>query len=125
MPAGPLDHGALTQEVLNLKEGHAGLRSDFRNLESRVDSGFVMLGQKIDAKTTPQWQPIALAVSVMLSIGGVFISTIKESLSKHEAELEIVRRENEARVIKLWDAGNETARELAYLKGQLHPLAKP
>jgi hypothetical protein len=117
-----LDQGALSQEVMNLKEGHGQLRQDFRNLEGKVDSGFAMLVQKLDSKTTPQWQPIGIAVTVMLFIGGIFISTIKEALTKNEAALEIIRRENEVRIVKLWDAENQTARELSYLTGQLHPL---
>jgi hypothetical protein len=119
-----LDQSALTQEVANLKEGHGELRRDFRNLEGKVDSGFALLVQKLDAKTTPQWQPIGIAVSVMVFIGGIFISTIKEAIYKNETALEVVRRENESRIIKLWDAENQTARELNYLKGQLHPLNK-
>jgi hypothetical protein len=35
-----------------------------------------------------------------------------------------MRRENEARIVKLWDAENATARDLSFLKGQLHPLPK-
>lgn len=119
-----LDQSALTQEVANLKAGHSELRSDFRNLENKVDSGFAMLVQKLDAKTTPQWQPIGIAVSVLLTIGGIFISSIKDSINKNESTVEVMRRENEARIVKLWDAENATARELAYLKGQLHPLPK-
>jgi hypothetical protein len=119
-----LDPSALTQEVANLKAGHGELRSDFRNLENKVDSGFAMLVQKLDAKTTPQWQPVGIAVSVLLTIGGIFISSIKDSLNKNEGAIEIMRRENEARIVKLWDAENATARDLAFLKGQLHPLPK-
>jgi len=119
-----LDQSALTQEVANLKAGHSELRSDFRNLENKVDSGFAMLVQKLDAKTTPQWQPIGIAVSVLLTIGGIFISSIKDSINKHEATVEVMRRENEARIVKLWDAENATARDLAYLKGQLNPLPR-
>jgi hypothetical protein len=117
-----LDPSALTQEVVNLKAGHAELRQDFRNLENKVDSGFAMLAQKLDAETTPQWQPIAIAVTVLLFIGGVFIAGINDTARKQEAALEVMRRENEARVVKLWDAQNETARDLGFLKGQLHPL---
>lgn len=119
-----LDQSALTQEVANLKAGHSELRSDFRNLENKVDSGFAMLVQKLDAKTTPQWQPIGIAVTVLLFIGGIFVTAIKDGLGRNEAAIEIMRRENEARIIKLWDAENATARDLAYLKGQLHPLLK-
>jgi hypothetical protein len=117
-----LDPSALTQEVANLKQGHTELRQDFRNLEGKVDSGFAMLVQKLDAKTTPQWQPIGIAVSVMLFIGGIFISTLKEAIYKNETALETARHENEARIVKLWDAENQTARDLGFLKGQLHPL---
>lgn len=124
MPSAPLDHGALTQEVMNLKEGHSELRREFRVLDGKMDSNFAALAQKLDAKTTPQWQPITIAVTVLLFIGGVFISTIKEALTKNDALIETVRRENEARVVKLWDSANATSRELEYLKGQLHPLQK-
>jgi hypothetical protein len=117
-----LDSSALTQEVANLKAGHSELRSDFRNLENKVDSGFAMLVQKLDAKTTPQWQPIGIAVTVLLFIGGIFVTSIKDGLGKSETTIEIMRRENEARIVKLWDAENATARELSYLKGQLNPL---
>jgi hypothetical protein len=117
-----LDHGALTQEVMNLKEGHNDLRKEFRILDGKMDSGFALLAQKLDLKTTPQWQPITIAVTVMLFIGGIFITSIKEALNKNEAALETMRHEGEARVIKLWDAENQTARDLAYLQGQLHPL---
>jgi hypothetical protein len=119
-----LNHSALTQEVANLKAGHSELRGDFRHLENKVDSGFAMLVQKLDAKTTPNWQPISIAVGVLLSIGGIFISSIKDTISKHEATVEVMRRENEARIVKLWDAENATARDLAFLRGQLHPLPK-
>lgn len=117
-----LDQSALTQEVANLKAGHSELRSDFRNLENKVDSGFAMLVQKLDSKTTPQWQAIGIAVGVMTFVGGIFVNSISTSLTKNETAIETMRRENEARIVKLWDAGNQTARDLAYLQGQLHPL---
>jgi hypothetical protein len=120
-----LDTGALTQEVANLKEGHAELRKEFRVLDGKMDSGFALLSQKLDAKTTPQWQPITIAVTVMLAIGGIFITTIKEALTKNETAIETVRRENEMRVVKLWDQHNKVERDLSYLQGQLHPLPKP
>jgi hypothetical protein len=123
MPA--LDTGALTQEVANLKEGHAELRKEFRVLDGKMDSGFALLSQKLDAKTTPQWQPITIAVTVMLAIGGIFITTIKEALTKNETAIETARRENEMRVVKLWDQHNKVERDLSYLQGQLHPLPKP
>lgn len=117
-----LDQSALTQEVANLKAGHGELRQDFRNLETKVDSGFALLVQKLDAKTTPQWQAIGILVSFLLAIGGALYWPIREGQSKQEAMFDTMRREDEARVVKLWDAANQTARDLAYLQGQLHPL---
>ncbi|WP_316173608.1 MULTISPECIES: hypothetical protein [unclassified Bradyrhizobium] len=123
------DNAALAADVARLEEGHAAVRgevrelkSDMRSLEGKVDSGFAMLGQKLDAKTTPQWQPITIAVTVLLFIGGVFISSIKEALNKNENALAELRRENEARIIKLWDAENATARAVATMQGQFNPL---
>ncbi|MGC2776495.1 MAG: hypothetical protein WA418_12780 [Bradyrhizobium sp.] len=119
------DNAALAADVARLEEGHAAVRgevrdlkTDFRNLESKVDSGFALLVQKLDAKTTPQWQPITIAVTVLIFIGGVFISSIKEALTKNETAIEAMRREDEARIVKLWDAENATAREVATMKGR-------
>ena len=117
-----LDHGALTQEVANLKDGHAELRKEFRILDGKMDSGFALLSQKLDAKTSPDWQPIGILVTFLLAIGGALYWPVRESMAKQEALIEIMRREEEARVIKLWDAHNATARDLTFLQGQLHPL---
>ena len=118
----PLDHGALSQEVVNLKEGHSQLRQDFRNLEGKVDSGLDLLVQKLDAKSQSIWTPIGIMVPALLTLAGLIVWPIRESITRNEATIEAMRKENEARVVKLWDAGNQTARDLAYLQGQLHPL---
>lgn len=118
----PLDTGALTQEVANLKDGHSQLRGDFRNLENKVDSGFAMLVQKLDDGTAPQWQPIGILITVLLAIGGALYWPIRESISKQEAMVEVMRREGESRIVRLWDEHNKTQRDLSYLQGQLHPL---
>jgi len=119
-----LDQGALTQEVANLKEGHTELRREFRILDSKMDSGFALLSQKLDSKTTPQWQPIGILVSFLLAIGGALYMPVRETSAKHEAALELMRRENEERIVRLWDEHNKAARELSYLQGQLHPLPR-
>lgn len=116
------DHGALAQEVSNLKEGHAELRKEFRILDSKMDSGFALLAQKIDSKTTPQWQAIGIVVTVLVFIGGIFVAGIKDAANRQEAAIEIMRREGEARIVKLWDEHNALARKYSYLDGQLHPL---
>jgi hypothetical protein len=118
----PLDHGALSQEVVNLKEGHGQLRQDMRNLEGKVDSGFALLVQKLDAKSQSIWTPIGIMVPALITLAGLIIWPIRESISRNEAVVELMRKENEARIVKLWDAENQTARDLAYLKGQLNPL---
>lgn len=124
MPA-HVEPAALAQEVLNLKEGHGQLRQDFRNLESKVDSGFALLVQKLDAKSQSIWTPIGIAVPALFTLVGLIVWPIRESITRNEAVLEIMRKENEARIIKLWDAENKTAADLAYLQGQLHPLRTP
>lgn len=117
-----LDHGALNQEVMNLKEGHGQLRQDFRNLEGKVDSGFAMLMQKLDSRGKVDWTPVGILVTALLAIGGALYWPIRETMAKQEAAIEIMRSEGEARVVKLWDETNKTERELSYLQGQLHPL---
>jgi hypothetical protein len=83
-----------------------------------------MLVQKLDAKTTPQWQPIGIAVTVLLFIGGALItSAIKEALTKNEAAIEIMRRENEARIVKLWDAENANGARSLISQGAVAPAA--
>jgi len=124
MPA-PIDHSALAQEVVNLKEGHGQLRQDFRNLEGKVDSGFAMLVQKLDAKSQSIWTPIGILIPAMITLAGLIIWPIRESIGRNEAVVEAMRKENETRVVKLWDAHNQLARDHAYLQGQLHPLPKP
>ncbi len=125
MPGAPLDHGALTQEVLNLKEGHGELRKEFRMLDGKVDAGFSLLASKIDAGRKIEWTPISIMVSALLAIGAALYYPVREAISESKAQTETARRENEARIIKLWDATSATSRELEYLKGQLHPLQKP
>jgi hypothetical protein len=124
MPAA-LDHGALAQEVVNLKEGHGQLRQDMRNLEGKVDSGFALLVQKLDAKSQSIWTPIGIMVPALITLAGLIIWPIRESISRSEAVVELMRKENESRIVKLWDAHNQLARDHAYLQGQLHPLPKP
>lgn len=113
---------ALAAKVENLEIGYGEMRKEIRILDSKMDAGFSAIGHKIDAKTTPQWQPIGIIVSVLLAIGGVIIWPIRESITRHEAMIEQMAREHEVRVVKLWDEHNRTARDLAYLQGQLHPL---
>lgn len=117
-----LDHGALTQEVMNLKEGHTELRKEFRILDSKMDSGFALLAQKLDTKTTPQWQAIGILVTFLLAIGGALYWPVREAQTKQESAIEIMRQESESRVVKLWDEHNRLARDFSYLQGQLHPL---
>ncbi|MGJ4971003.1 hypothetical protein ACQR1N_20270 [Bradyrhizobium sp. HKCCYLRH1073] len=121
----PLDQGALTQEVMNLKDGHAELRKEFRILDTKMDNGFALLSQKLDTRSKIDWAPISILVGFLLSIGGALYWPVREAQSKTEAQIENMRREDEARVVKLWDEHNRIARDLAYLQGQMHPLPKP
>lgn len=123
--ATPLDQGALTQEVMNLKDGHAELRKEFRILDTKMDNGFALLSQKLDTRSKIDWAPISILVGFLLSIGGALYWPVRETQSRTEAQIENMRREDEARVVKLWDEHNRIARDLAYLQGQMHPLPKP
>ena len=118
-------HPALAAKVENLESGHVEMRKEIRILDSKMDAGFSAIGQKIDAKTTPQWQPIGILVTVLLAIGGAIIWPIRETMTRQEATIEAMRREGEARIVKLWDEQRKTATDLAYLQGQLHPLPSP
>jgi hypothetical protein len=120
----PLDTGALSQEVANLKEGHADLKRDLRTLDGRMESGFALVMQKLDTKGKVDWMPISMLVSALLAIGGALYYPVRQALSENKDAIELLRRDDEARVIRLWDAENATARELSYLKGQMHPLPK-
>lgn len=117
-----IDHGALAQEVSNLKDGHAELRKEFRILDNKMDNGFALLAQKLDSRSKIDWTPISVIVSALLAIGAALYYPVREAIADNKAAIEIARKENEARVVKLWDAENATARELSYLNGQLHPL---
>ncbi len=123
--ATPLDQGALTQEVMNLKDGHAELRKEFRILDTKMDNGFALLSQKLDTRSKIDWTPISILVGFLLSIGGALYWPVREAQSKTEAQIESMRREDEARVVKLWDEHNRIARDLVYLQGQMHPLPRP
>jgi hypothetical protein len=96
-----------------------------RNLEGKVDSGFALLVQKLDAKSQSIWTPIGIMVPALITLAGLIIWPIRESISRSEAVVELMRKENESRIVKLWDAHNQLARDHAYLQGQLHPLPKP
>lgn len=117
-----LDHGALSQEVMNLKEGHSELRKELRILDGKMDSGFALLSQKLDSRGKVDWTPIGILVGFLLSVGGALYWPVREAQTRTEAQIEVMRRESETRIVKLWDAENQTARDLSYLKGQLNPL---
>lgn len=141
-----LDNAALASEVSNLKEGHAALRGDFRDLKSSVDNGFAQMGQNLDvrldrmanallAKTTTNWQPIGIAVSCLTAVGLAIAAALyyplRETMQKQEIQIEGVRRDAaerervaEGRIVKLWDDHNKTVRDLSYLQGQMHPLPR-
>lgn len=118
----PPNYVALDVKVANLELGHAEMRKEIRSIDNKMDAGFALVAQKIDAKTTPQWQPIGILVSIFIAVGGAIIWPIRESISKHDAQFELIRRESEDRTRRLWEDANKTARELSYLQGQLHPL---
>lgn len=128
-----VDIGALQQRVYNQDDRHNELQRDFRGLESKVDAGFqaqngkidagfLALTQKIDQKTTPNWQPVSIAVSIALAIFAALYYPVREALGKHDAQLDALRASTNIEVVRLWEAENRTARELAYLQGQMHPL---
>lgn len=119
------------QQVLGLERGHSELRQDLHSVEQKMDRGFAAVDQKIaagfqavatklDEKTTPQWQAYGILVSVLIAIGGALFYPIREQANRQDAQIErtqaLMQRQNEE--------NNKTARDLAYLQGQLHPLPK-
>lgn len=119
-----LDQGALTQEVMNLKDGHSELRKEFRILDSKMDNGFALLSQKLDSRSKIDWTPISVIVSALLAIGAALYYPVREAIAESKAAIETMRHEDESRIVKLWDEHNRVARDLSYLQGQLHPLQK-
>jgi hypothetical protein len=137
---------AVHQKVLGLERGHDELRQDVGKVEQRMERGFARVDQnmadgfasitsKLDAKTTPQWQAYGLIVTVLLAIFGAFgtvvLSPLRETSNKHEAVIESLRRDNaddqrrtQDGVSRLWEEAMKTARDLAYLRGQLNPMQK-
>jgi hypothetical protein len=98
---------------------------------ARWTPAFLALAQKLDQKTTPNLATdLAIAVSIMIAIGGALYYPVREAIGEQEALIEVVRREaidrdragDDARVVKLWDELNRTTRDGSYLQGQLHPL---
>ena len=94
------------QQVIGLENGHAQLRQELHSVEQKMDRGFSAIAAKLDEKTTPQWQPITLVVTVLLAIGGALYYPIREQASKQDVQIE------------------RTMHDLSYLQGQLHPLQK-
>lgn len=119
------------QQVLGLERGHSELRQDLHSVEQKMDRGFAAVDQKIaagfqavatklDEKTTPQWQAYGLLVSMMIAIGGALFYPIREQANRQDAQIE----RTQALLQRQSDENNKTARDLAYLQGQLHPLPK-
>jgi hypothetical protein len=115
-----LDAAALTSEVSNLKEGHAALRGDFRDLKADVGNGFASMSAKLDVslgefrgaldqKTSTNWTPIAIVVSALTAVGATAVSAIvalgisfygglREQSAKHETTIESLRERQVPRV---------------------------
>jgi hypothetical protein len=116
------------QQVLGLEQGHAELRQDLHGVEQKMDRGFAAVDLKIaagfqavstklDEKTTPQWQAYGVIASVLIAIGGALFWPIREQTTKTDMRLEAFRTEITTQVVN-------TAKELSFLQGQLHPLQK-
>lgn len=134
--------GALAQDVVNLKEGHSELRREFRILDGKMDSGFLGLAAKLDAKTTTNWQPIGIMLTTILALGGALYMPIREAAIKQETQVEMLRAitvprveherlwreaiEREKRVDeamrRLWETEVKNAVDIAFMRGQLSPV---
>lgn len=121
----PPNIDTLQAQVGFLETGHNELRRDMRNLDSKMDAGFDALGRKIDARSTPQWQPISIGVTILLAIGAALYYPVREAISENKAAIAALSVITDDRARRLWEDQNKTARELAYLQGQLHPLIPP
>lgn len=134
--------GALQTQVGFLERGHSDLRNEIQAIDSKMDAGFTLLSQKLDTKTTPQWQMLSLLVGVIISIGGALYWPVREAMTKHESQIEALRsvivprveherewrdgieREKlvDDRIKRLFEAERKLAIDHAFQRGQLNPL---
>ncbi len=112
------------QQVIGLERGYGELRQELHAVDQKMDrgfsavdlkmaAGFSTITAKLDEKTTPQWQAYGIMVSVLIAIGGALFYPIREQANKQDVQIERAREDNA-----------KTARDLAYLQGQLHPIPK-
>ena len=140
--------GALQTQVGFLERGHSDLRKELQSLDTKMESGFTLLSQKLDIKTTTNWQPIGIMLGCLTTVGIALATAlympVREAMSKHEAQIETLRlvavprveldrqwreavdREKlvDDRIKRLFEADLKNAVETAYLKGQLNPLPR-
>ena len=150
----------INQQVIGLERGHDALRQEVHAIDQKMANGFIAVDQKmangfaivdqkitssfnaiankLDQKTTPQWQAYGVLASVLVAIGGALFYPIREASNKHDAMIEAVRsqvvtraeqeriwnaqtekeRTAEEHLRLVWDHINKTENELSYLKGQ-------
>lgn len=119
------------QQVLGLERGHAELRSDLHSVEQKMDRGFAAVDQKIaagfqavaaklDEKTSTHWPAYGVIASVLIALGGALFYPVREQANKQDMRIEVLVTQLEHSK----ESAEKTARDLAYLQGQLHPLPK-
>lgn len=154
MPGNMQEIGELKVQVSSLERGYdqlssdvRGVRSEVANITSKMHAGFTDIVARIDSKfenkSTSQWAPIGIMVTVLLAFGGALYWPIRETATKHEVMIETLRsaivpriehertwrdaadqqHRTEERLKALTDETIKNAREQAYLQGQLHPLS--
>ena len=116
--------GQLHQKVLGLEDGYKDLRREINVLDSKMDSGFNKISEKLDQKTNPQWPAYAILVTVLLAVGGALYYPVRETMSKHETRIEDLRSASVEELRRLRDEHHKTARDLSYFQGQFNPLPK-
>ena len=129
MPDDEVTVAQVRQQVIGLERAHGELRQDLHAVEQEMRRGFTAVDQKIaagfqsvanklDEKTTPHWPAYGVMATVLVGIGGALFYPIREQAGRQEARIEQLSHQ----LLSAFDDNNKTARDLAYLQGQFHPL---
>lgn len=116
----------------------------FAAVDHKMGEGFNAIAAKLDQKTTPQWQAYGILITILIALGGALFYPVREASTKHDVMLDTIRSQlvprieherswqqaiddrkmTEERIRRLWEANNNTQRQVDYLRGQLNPQPK-
>lgn len=139
---------AIRQRIINSEERHSELRGEVRDLADRMSRALNDILQKLDQKTTVNWAPIGILMTAAGVLLTLFVnSQLSQSRGvqdKQDAEIKEIRvemvsraendrawsielerdREIQALLRKQAEDSARIANDLAYTRGQLHPLKR-